>query len=204
MGCISRETFKRIVLLYILGEFEHGSYGHTRLQKIAYFIQGELDVKPFTFEKAYFGQYSADLDAIKDQLISMGQIHVSPLDTGRGNKYESTLKARHDYYRRLLSTFEGMPKQIRQVVEEWGYKPEDEIIERAYELDDLEGMEDFEIIEESNLPEWIDVEGVEEDECDELELALSPNFVEAMRRIAAGLEESALDIDKVQKVGFPL
>lgn len=206
MGYISRDSFKRLVLLYILGEFEHGSYGHTRLQKIAYFIQRELDVKPFTFVNAYYGQYSAGLDAIKDQLISMGRVHVSPLDSGLGNIYESTVKSRRSYYAYLLlNTYGGMLlRQIHQVVEEWGYRSEEEILAKAYELDDLEAMEDFEMVEESNLPERIQIKGVEDDDCDELELALDPNFVEGMRRIAEGLEKSALDIDKVKKVGFPL
>lgn len=204
MGCISKDTFKRLVLLYIVGEFEHGSYGLKRLQKIGYFIQRDLDLKPFTFEKGYYGQYSEDLDEIKDQLISMGSIYVSPLATGRGNKYESALKLRQGYYGSLLNVFDGIQKQIQQVVEEWGYKPEDQIIARAYELEDLESMEDFEIIEESNLPEWINIEGVEDDECDELELAFNPIFVDAMRRIVTGLEESKLDIDKVKKVALPL
>lgn len=204
MGCISRDTFKRLVLLYILGQFEQGSYGLKRLQKIAYFIQRDLNLKPFTFEKGYYGQYSEDLDEIKDQLISMGSIYVSPLATGRGNKYESTLKGRQDYYGSLTSSFDGVQEQIQQVVEEWGYKPEDEIIERAYGLDDLESMEDFEIIEESNLSDRINLEGVDKDECDELELAFNPIFIDAMRRIAAGLEESKLEIDKVKKIAFPV
>jgi len=190
--------------LYTLGEFERGSYGLKRLQKIAYFIQRDVDVKPFTFEKGHYGQYSEDLDEIKDQLIFMGSIHVSPLAAGRGNRYESTLKSRHDYYGSLLKTFNGIQKQIHEVVEEWGYKPEDEIIERAYELDDLESMEDFETIEECNLPDRIDIEGIEDDECDGLDLAFNPEFVDAMRKIASGLEESALDIEKVEKVAFPL
>lgn len=204
MGCISKDTFKRLVLLYTVGEFEHGSYGLKRLQKIAYFIQRGVDLKPFTFEKGYYGQYSEDLDEIKDQLISLGMIYVTPLATGRGNRYESTLKLRQDYYASLLNAFDGMQKRIQRVVEEWGYEPEDDIIKRAYELDDLESMDDFETIEASNLPERISIEGIEDDECDELELAFSPTFVEAIRRIAAGLEESTVDIDKVRKIALSL
>ena len=202
MGYISSDVFRRLYLLCLVAAFDNGVYGALRLQKVAYAIEREMSKKPFQFKHAPYGQYSEDLEDIKEQLISMGYISAVPLGaSSKGNRYVLTERAMEDSFNTLLERFDQeLVTRILQVVREIGYLGEKELRRYAYTFEEFIDSDMNDILFESNLPDTIEAEGLSEDECDELELALTPTFITGMSRIVQGLEESDIDWDKVKKV----
>ncbi len=202
MSYISADAFRRLYLLCLVAAFDTGVYGALRLQKIAYAIERETSKKPFQFKHGPFGQYSEDLEAIKEQLISMGYISAVPLGaSNRGNRYALTERGMENRFNTLLESFDrDLTNRMLQVVEEIGYKPEKELRHIAYAFEEFIDSDMNDILFESNLPDILEAEGLSEDECDELELALAPTFITSVSKIVQGLEEADIDWDKVRKV----
>lgn len=198
---ISGETFKRLFLLCLIGTFENGVYGALRLQKTAYFVERETEKKPFEFKHGPYGQYSEDLENLKEQLISAGYIAAVPLGgPGKANRYIITEKSMLDHFKSLLRCFdEEIANKIEPIVREFGYLGEQELRRRAYALEEFIDSELNDILLESQLPDRLETDRLSEDECEELELTLNPTFARAMSKIVQGLEESDIDWDKVEK-----
>jgi len=202
MGCISSDVFRRLYLLCLVAAFDNGVYGALRLQKVAYAIEREMSKKPFQFKHAPYGQYSEDLEYIKEQLISMAYISAVPLGaSNKGNRYVLIERAMKDHFDTLLESIDrDLKNRISQVVREIGYLPEKELRRHAYSFEEFIDSNINDILFESNLPDMVEVEGLSEDDCDELELALTPTFITSVNKIVQGLEESDIDWDKVSKV----
>lgn len=207
MGTISADTFRRLYLLYLLAQFQRGSFGLKRLHKVAYIPEREdKSLRPFEFRKYFYGQYSESLDDIKDQLISMGFVAAVPLaarEAGpdqQGNRFFVTEHANQPLYRRVLvAVSPGLPRLMEGVVREYGYKVEKELVDLCYHFPEFVAAKDGEVIFSSNLPEHMDV-NLPEDECEDLELALKPELVIPMVRLADALDETDIDWSKVQEV----
>jgi len=199
---ISADVFRRLYLLCLVAAFENGVYGALRLQKVAYAIERETSKKPFQFKHAPYGQYSEDLEDIKEQLISMGYISAIPLSaSSKGNRYVLTEKAMKDRFNALLKSLDpDLKNRMLQVIRKIGYLEEKELRRYAYTFEEFINSDMNDVLIESNLPDMLRVEGLLQDDCEELELALNPNFVSAMSKIAQGLEESNIDWDQVKKV----
>jgi len=202
LGYISSDVFRRLYLLCLVAAFDNGVYGALRLQKVAYAIEREMSKRPFQFKHAPYGQYSEDLEDIKEQLISMGYLSAVPLGaSSKGNRYILTEKAVKDHLYDLLESFNrGLVDRILQVVREIGYLQEKELRHYAYTFEEFIDSDINDILFESNLPDMLEAEGLSEDDCDELELALTPTFITSMNKIVQGLEESDIEWDKVRKV----
>ena len=202
MGYISSDTFRRLYLLCLIAAFDNGVYGALRLQKVAYAVERDISKRPFQFKHGPYGQYSEDLENIKEQLISMGYVSVIPLGaSNKGNRYVLSERTMKDHFNSLLESFErDLVNRMLQVVEEIGYLQEKELRHRAYAFEEFIDTDINDILFESNLPDMLKAEGLSEDDCDELELTLTPTFVTGVNKIVQGLEESDIDWDKVRKV----
>lgn len=202
MSYVSSDVFRRLYLLCLIAAFDTGVYGALRLQKVAYAVERETAKKPFQFKHGPYGQYSEDLEDIKEQLISMGYITAVPLGaSNRGNRYVLAERAMGARFNTLLASFDrDLVNKISQIVAEIGYKQEKELRHHAYAFEEFVDSELNDILFESNLPDMLKAEGLSEDDCDELELALTPTFITNMNKIVQGLEESDIDWDKVKKV----
>lgn len=222
-GMISADIFKRLYLLNVIAGFARGSYGLKRLHKVTYIAEREhTKLRPFEFKKYHHGQYSETLDEIKDQLISLGLVTAIPLDTS----IRITLKLPDD---RAIEWLEGgmryivgdpdamsflsqafraispdIMSAVHSAIRGYGYLPEQELLERCYEFPDFEKVQFGETLFESNLPDRLEVTTLSEDECEELEMALSPKFISAMKRIVEGMDNSKLDLGRVKEVEIPL
>jgi uncharacterized protein YwgA len=184
MGTISKDTFKRLFLLYTIGRFQDGVYGLLRLNKVVYFGLKDAPIKPFGFRRDRYGQHSNDLDAINEQLLSMNHTKATPLDTGQGNRYSLTDKKSVTFHNLALQHADAKLKvRIDKAVETYGYLREKELLEKAHSdpqfLDAVEN--DTDVLFDEKLPERIAVSLSDED-CEDLELSLDPNFISAMRR----------------------
>ena len=200
-GSVSANAFKRLFLLCLIGIFENGVYGALRLQKVAYFVERETQTKPFEFKHGPYGQYSEDLEDLKEQLISAGYIAAYPRGgSGQGNRYVLTESRLRDRFNILLQSLdeELASKIAAPTVREFGYLQEKELRRRAYAFEEFIDSELNDVLFESNLPDSLETDRLSGDECDELELTLNPTFVSAMSKIVQGLEESDIDWDKVE------
>ena len=79
MGTLSRETYRKLVVLGTIASFSDGIYGAKRLQKIVYLGTRAADTKPFPYIRYHYGQYSEELEDTKDQVLSMGLICAAPM-----------------------------------------------------------------------------------------------------------------------------
>lgn len=220
---ISSDTYRRLYLLNVVAEFRRGSYGLKRLHKITYIAErnhGKL--RPFEFKKYHHGQYSETLDEIKDELISLGLVVPVPLDTSvkmtltlpdsktiewleGGIRYTISDPSVITYF---VKVFQEISPEGRSVIlstiEEFGYLPEQELIERCYEFPEFVKAEFENTIFESNLLDRMEAPNLSEDECEELEMALSPKFITAMKKIVEGIDSSKLDLQRVKEVEIPI
>jgi hypothetical protein len=220
---ISSDTFKRLYLLNVIAGFRRGSYGLKRLHKVTYIAERKQSaLRPFEFKKYYHGQYSDTLDEIKDQLISLGLIVAIPLDTSMkmrlrlsndktiewlegGQRY---IAGDPDAVAFLTRAFEAISPEemsiIRSTIKEFGYLPEQELLELCYAFPEFNKTEFEDTIIDSDLPDRLGISKLSEDECEELEMALSPKFVSAMKRIAEAMDNSKLDLNRVKEVEVPI
>lgn len=200
MGTITKDTFKRLFLLYLINEFKDGVYGKLRLEKITYFIEREFNIKPFEYKWYHYGQYSEDLFDILEQLISMGFVSSLPLDSERGNKYK--VKSEIQDYSSVISIVPGLIKKTKQIIDKWGYASEQKIVKQAHSFKEVKGLEYDDKIFDENLPDKIKLKNLNEDACEDLNLSFNPKFIASMEKINKGIEESDFDVSKVKTVDF--
>jgi len=198
MRIIIKDIFKRLFLLHLINEFKNGVYGKLRLEKITYFIERECDMKPFGYKWYHYGQYSEDLSAVLEQLISMGLISSLPLHSERGNKYK--VRGEIQDYSFIINIIPGLVEKTKQIVKEWGYAPGHKIINRAYNFPEVKGLKCNDKIFDGNLPDKIELKNLDEDACEDLNLSFDPKFIASMEKINKGIEESDFDISKVKTI----
>jgi hypothetical protein len=223
MGQISASTVRRIYLLYLLSRFSKGAYGALRVQKVAYLSErflAEVDdsaVRPFRFKKYHFGQYSQVLADIEVQLVGMDYVQALPLDTAKtytlgesefiegGNKFTVTNRSQAAFYRKVLKLLSPhVPTIIDRTVKLYGYKPEPELIDLCYSFPDFQAAQQGQILLEANVSDLLEVD-LTDDECEALELAMRPEFIVPLARIAKALESTNIDWDQVEQVeGLPV
>ncbi len=192
-------TYRRLWLLYLLGQFRDACYGKVRLQKVAYFGELGQDRKPFTFRKAPYGPYSEELETTLEQLLSMGLVRAEPIGEG-GNKYHIQQKAEGTrLYALWLSKIDPTAGSvIGQAVEEYGYMEQARLLDAGHAVPGFAAAEPFEEILSATVAESIPT-GIDADECDELMLSLSPGFGE-LQRVLAETDWEA-DLDRVTRIG---
>jgi len=184
MGIISNETFKRLFLLYTIGQFKNGVYGKLRLNKIVYLIlRKHPELIPFEFKHDRYGQHSDELDTINEQLSYMSHTTAVPLEAGRGNRYALEKKENMDFYKVVLGYISPkLKKAIDEIVVQNGYLPEQDLRKKAYCDELFLKSEEGDILLKENLPKKIKVDLSAED-CEDLALSLDPKFIAAMRHM---------------------
>lgn len=218
MSSISADTLRRIYLLYLVGQFSQGSFGLLRLHKVTYVSEREGKVRPFEYIRWYHGQYSPQLEDIKDQLESMGYLGAEPLDTaltilfeppGGGKEFTVNLGGNRlflrdrrfvaQYAKVLASISPELPAAIQSAVRDYGYLKERELLERCYAFPEFQEVEEGDVVLESTLKGRVDVD-LSDDECDDLEIAMNPKFINAMTRLTDLLGERDIPWDRIRKV----
>lgn len=213
---ISSNAFARLAALFLVGQFPKGVFGLKRLHKVMYLATRSAEVVPFTYRRYLYGEYSDGLDDVKDQLIAMRYISAIPLDTSKtitfsfegksfdfqegGNRY--VLGAGHEGAH-LVAMFERAAPttaaSIRSGVELFGYFSEAALLEYCYALPEFTKAEEGDILLTANLPGRVDVP-LTEDECDDLEFALSPEAMQGLSQIVEALERSEIEWGSVNEL----
>lgn len=202
---ISKEVFKKLFILYAVGRFQKGVYGKKRLHKIIYIFERESDIKPFAFKKHHYGQYSEPLDDVKDQLLSMGYMQASPLktisDDHSGNIFEISDKDLQNYYSLIMEKIKpSLTRRLDDVIAEYGYLPEDKLIELVYSFPEFIHAGFDSIIFPEQIPERVEVADLSEEDIEELEISLNPRLINLFQRIDNSFEESEFDTQRVKKI----
>jgi len=202
---ISKETFKKLFLLYTVSEFQKGVSGKKRLHKIVYIIERDSDIKPFEFKKFLYGQYSESLDDIQDQLLSMGYLMATPLETKSpdysGNLFESADKELARYYSLFIEKINlKMKQKIGAAIRKYGYLSESELVKIAYKFPEFALAKWDDVIFPEQLPDFLEVRGLNEDDIEELEISLKPRFINLLNRMDNAFEQNEFDPQRVKKV----
>ena len=211
MGTLNRETYRKLVVLGTIARFGDGVYGSKRLQKIIYLGTRTATTKPFPYIRYFYGQYSQELEDTKDQLLSMGLICAGPMETkhgiringrfistGSGNIYRPAREPAR--FRELFGKSDPqLDASIAGAVKNYGYLPEEKLIEIVYSLPEFQGKAMNEAILDAELPERIEV-GLTEEECEDLELSLNPRLIHGASLILNGLEGTEIDFSKLKTV----
>ena len=87
---------------------------------------------------------------------------------------------------------------INSAVGDYGYLTESRLREEAYKH--LEDIDQGGTVIEGTLPEHVSAPNLSDEECEELELLLSPNFISAAESLGEAFENSAVDFDEVRVI----
>ena len=202
MGKISKNTFKRIFLLYLISKFPKGCYGSSRLQKICFFASDQSDLKPFTFEHWHFGQYSFELPEILEQLISMNYVCAIPLESEGGNRYIALTKKLEQFYSDALIKISAKAKNaIDNSVKNHALKPWEDLKNFAYEYSGLNDKTKFNtILLKENLDDNIKLTELSDDDCEELELSLNPTFIACSLKIIEAVDSGQINLESFKEM----
>lgn len=179
MVTISQGTLKKLFILYFISQFEDGVYEEKRLHKLIYFSTRKGRLCPFTFKKHYYGQFSEDLRAHLEQLISMGFIKVLPLKNKQGNKYTflGSNELKRNFGKVVKKEFPEIKKTIDKIVQNYGYLPTADIVARAYNLPEMKNKKLGDILLQTNLLGKIAIKKLEPDDSLDLEICMNPDFI---------------------------
>ena len=132
---MDKETFQRLVLLYLLGQFPRGVFSSYRLQKVLYFATRDVEPKPFTFLHTVYGQYSRDATALLTEMLEDDLIKRSPFADGRSGalwfRGDDIDVERMDHA--METGFPHLAESIRDSVAHYGFLKQRELDKQAQE-----------------------------------------------------------------------
>jgi hypothetical protein len=200
MGQISRDAFKKLVLLYLVGKFKDGVYSSYRFQKVLYFATKDSDIHPFEFQYTRNGQYSYNARKNLDALDAIGLVKRTHLakceDAGAKWNVERSANSHTQLFKVIAP---NLANSIDIGIDKYGYLKREDLIEQAHLDDLLRKAVRGQILFEENLPIEIDVNLSDED-CFDLELSLNPNFVNTIRTLIRGVESGEIPLEQWRKV----
>jgi uncharacterized protein YwgA len=204
MGTIGKDTYRRIYILSVIGSFDKGVFGKTRLQKTVYESQKDIELKPFTYTYRDYGQYSDELTNILEQLLSMSYLSATPQPSERENPFNNfTLGSQLDKatIRKLSERVLGAQtlQALEAATQRVGYLKEADLLNRMHAELDKAGIEKYQLVLKENLPDEVTVD-LDDDECENLDLVLNPNFRSAMSKFADACSSVSFDTSKVKRV----
>jgi hypothetical protein len=200
---ISSNTFRSIYLIVVIGGFKNGVFGLKRLQKITYLSEVDSPIKPYTFKRHFYGQYSEELANTNNQLIQLNYVSHNLLLGSQCSVYSISKTIDISYYRDILKKIDPeLVERISETIDEFGYLSEEKLIELCYSLPSFKGKNSGDVVLESVIPDKVEITGLNLQQCEELELAFSAPFINSMLQIVEGMENTTIDFNKVNKVAI--
>ena len=189
MGHISTEAFRRLFLFGLIAQFRRGCDTKKRLQKVSYFATSECQIHPYTYKHWHFGQYSDQVEDTRRELEALGYIQTVPLGDSEAVNYRVYPSRAATFLRHAVNAMgPSCLRLMADAVKEYGYLPEDELVSKAYEDELLRNSQMGEVLLSSNIEQGHMTIALPEEECWELELALSPKVVNSLKALSDGLE----------------
>ena len=136
MGSIKKDTYQKLVLLYLVGNFKDGIYSSYRFQKVLYFGTKETDIRPFSFVHTEYGQYSYRAREVLDSLEELGLINRTglPIKKDDGARWVIAHEERKELYNHLFQQISnGLAVNLNEIVDKCGYLSSEQL--KAYWFD---------------------------------------------------------------------
>ncbi len=194
MGKLSKDTIKKIALLYTINKAKKAIYSNFRLQKILYFCTKDSETKPFTFKHTENGQYSFEVAEIASELEEIGFVKSEPLD-GEHNGLQWSVnnkKIANEISILLESISSDLKGCIDDKFDTYQYLKQKKLDKVAHSDEDLLSTPFNSVIFYGNLPEFVDVD-IPDDEIDDLELAFNSKVISAIRELFNKIENNEID-----------
>lgn len=199
---ISEGTFRRLFLVSTISGFPRGCMGSLRLQKVVYTASHECEARPFTYLHYHHGQFSRDLSICVGELKALGLVEETR-EGGDATCFRLVQSPEIDSFtsagKRLIPHCE---EAVKRAVRTVGMLKEPDLYRQAHEDPALERTQFGEVILESNLGSVDLLIDLPSEDAEDLELALSPRFVAAVRSLDRTLSSGALDLSRVQVMSW--
>lgn len=198
---MSKGTFQRFTLLYLIGQFPEGVRSSFRLQKVLYYATRDVDPKPFTFKHTQYGQYSWVASASLEVMLEGSLIQRKELAGERMGAHwlPGEMLDPEGVAQAYQQAFPPLAEAIRNSVEEYGYLRQDELDTRVHADPVLAEVPPGEVLHSETPDDTVETL-LSEDHSEDLELALAPRLLSIMTRFARVVEETDFDDSKVQTI----
>ena len=198
---IDRETFQRLTLIYLIAQFPDGVDNDRHLQKVLYLATRDVEPKPFTFHFTEEGPFSRDASV---RLLHMFETDIVRRVTPNGSARDATWKA-HDTEtcREFCEAYEeGLPQladALRASVTEFGRLKQGRLNGLLGADPRLQGLRCGRVLmrETSRRPVRV---ALDDDLAEELDMMLSPVFLQSMRRMDRAMAQGEFDTSKVRVI----
>ena len=180
---MDKETFQRLVLLYLLGQFPRGVFSSYRLQKVLYFATRDTEPKPFTFLHTVYGQYSRDATALLTEMLEDDLLKREPLK----EELSGALWYRGDDIdpefmdEAMEKGFPTLAESIRNSVAHYGFLKQSELTDKAHEDQALNRVPRGDILIAEVNTEVVEVP-LEDNLVEGLEFTLCPGTLHLVKR----------------------
>ena len=198
---MSKETFKRFTLLYLIGQFPEGVHSSFRLQKVLYYATHDVDPKPFTFQHTQYGQYSWEAAASLEELLESGIIQRQKLGGERAGAHwllDNILDHR-SIARAYEQAFPQLAEAIYTSAKEYGFMKQRALDDRVHADPILTEVPRGGVLHEETTVESVE-SPLSEDRTEDIELALAPRLLSTLARFAEVMENTDFDDSKVRVV----
>ena len=174
---MSKETFQRFTLLYLIGQFPEGIFSSFRLQKVLYYATRDVDPKPFTFHHTRHGQYSYEAGVQLTLMLESGLVKRERLNGERGTAlWQIGDNLEHfDVVRSFESAFPQLTPHFHKAIEEFGFMKQRELDERVHQDAILQQKPSGKVLHAATRSKWIKC-ALDDVENEDLELMLSPDL----------------------------
>jgi len=200
---IMKETFQRLVLLYLIGKFPNGVFSSFRLQKVLYYgtCNEGVQPKPFTFQYTRYGQYSCDARGVLDEMYEEGLLEQEKLKgESQGVRWQTGTIIDAEVVRSSVEAgFPKLAKAIGDSIQEYGFMKQRELDERVHADPILEEVQLGGILIEED-PESRVATRLDEEIVEDLEILLTPGFVPAMAKLTRTVATTDFEISQVRTI----
>ena len=180
---ISKETFQRFTLLYLIGQFPDGVFSSFRLQKVLYYATRDAEPKPFTFHHTIYGQYSRDAAAMLTLMLESDILKRVELTKAIGGVRWQVGDAidldEIDLF--AQQGFAPLARAIRQSVQKYGFMKQTALDKLAHDDPILQENAPGSMLLKENLPDQVAL-AVDEDAAEDMDMLLSPHTVHFLTR----------------------
>lgn len=196
---MSKATFQRFTLLYLIGQFPKGVFSGFRLQKALYYATRDTEPKPFTFRHTEHGQYSCDAAAALEVMLEGELLRRKELAGGRpGARWlPGDMLDQEAVAQAYEQAFPPLAAAIRASVSEYGYLRQPELDERVHADPMLAEIPRGEILHAETADDAVETL-LSEDECEDFELTLAPRLLSILKRFVEVAKTTDFDSSKVR------
>ena len=187
-GLMEKETFQRLTLLYLIGQFPKGVYSSFRLQKVLYYATRDVDPKPFTFHHTNYGQYSHGAAAQLTLMLEGELVTQKSLPGNReGSHWQLSDMIDTDAINRSLEHgFPNLAQAIKKSVKDHGFQKQRDLDVNVHQDTVLEENPLGSTLLEECSSKLI-LSKLDQDEAEDLEMLLSPEFLRALKFLSKTL-----------------